>query len=199
MTNPIDTALDRIIVLRDQPRSEVGTLRRGLRRALSRFALWLFRTRVVYRGDTLAQLRAGGTLFTCNHVSFLDAVLIAFASPSRLVYTSEPLYSRQTLWSRSIFAVLYCFGYGWIIPLDQRSPMGMRQVARALKAGHNVVIFPEGRISPDGRRGPPLPGVQWLVERGCARVVELELTGAHHSRLFAKSGRHWWPPIKLTF
>lgn len=89
-------------------------------------------------------------------------------------------------------------GFGIAIPADIRSPFGVRAMLRAAEAGHSLLIFPEGRISPNGMRQPSLGGVDWLARRVGVPIIEAHIEGAEDSRLFAPVGRRWWPRIKLT-
>lgn len=177
-------------------RLAVGTV---FRWAVATVLLRLFRVTVDRRRPTREAIQQGSCVLTCNHQSFLDGVLLALTSPQPLVFTCEPLYARTTWWSRVVLDLLTRLGYGWVIPLGRDNPMALRQVLKVVRAGRCVVIFPEGRITPDGTQGPSLPGISWLISHLGCPVVELRIEGAHRSRLFAKRGDHWWPAIRISF
>ncbi len=169
------------------------------RRIVAKVLLALLRVRVVYRDATLTTLRAGPAVVVCNHVSYLDGVLLALASPVPMVFTSELEFARLRWWSRIGMAGLARMGFGSVQPLDLQSPFGLRSCVRSLRAGRSVVLFPEGRISPDGRGLQRQPGAAWLAERADVPVVALRVDGAHRSWLFAKGGTQLWPRILLVF
>jgi acyl-[acyl-carrier-protein]-phospholipid O-acyltransferase/long-chain-fatty-acid--[acyl-carrier-protein] ligase len=170
-----------------------------LKAFISRLILATLRVDVKYRSETLTALAAGGCIVTCNHVSLLDGLIVALASPVPLAFAVDTDFSRRTQWSRRGLAALVMLGYGKVVPLDGSAPYGMRTLARRLVVGENVTVFPEGVISLTGKRAEDRPGLSWLVKRTQARVVELKIAGAEQSRWFAKSGTAFWPKIYLTF
>lgn len=160
------------------------------RGVFSRLVLRTLNVEVAVRPSTHAHLVAGGCLVACNHVSFLDGILLALASPVPLSITCEPLYARRTWWSRALFGVLSRLGFGTVLTLGPESPQGIRSVLRALASRSSVVVFPEGRISPDGLPLPAMPGFNWLKRRTW-RLVHMRIEGAHRSRMFGKKGDQW--------
>lgn len=170
-----------------------------IRSLLSRVVLGMLRVTVERRECTARWLQDGPTIVTANHVSLVDGIMIAMASPVPLVFAVETEYSVHSPIARRGLALLSLLGYGWVIPLDSSCPLGMRRLLDALRRGRSVMLFPEGRISPNGTRLPEQPGYRWLRRRSNAHVVELAIDGAHRSRLFGKSGTAWWPRIHLTF
>ena len=161
--------------------------------------LGFFRTKVTYREGTVSRLALGPSIVICNHVSLLDGILIAFASPVPLVFAVETQYSVRSFIPRMGLRLLSAIGYGWVVPLDDAAPLGLRSLQRSLRDGFSVMLFPEGCISPDGQPRPHQPGLRWLTERNNVPVIELHIAGAADSRFFAKAGRQLWPSIKLLF
>lgn len=166
----------------------------------ARAVLRLLNVTVSTRAESMAVIRRGGCLVACNHVSFLDGFIIALASPVRLVYTSEPLYSRHTAWSKTLFRVLLRLGFGLdVVPLGREAPHGARRVVRHLETGASVLVFPEGQISASGLPLEDQPGLHWLQQRTGANIVRISIDGAHDSVLFGKRGTRWRPLIRLEF
>ncbi|WP_321935238.1 1-acyl-sn-glycerol-3-phosphate acyltransferase [Paraburkholderia sp. J8-2] len=166
-----------------------------LRRAL----LLALRVRVVYSPDTLDALHSEACIVTCNHVSLVDGIIVALAAPLPMAFAVDTDWARRATVAATGLRVLSWLGLGRVVPLDARAPYGMRSLMRELLAGHSVMVFPEGEISFNGQRGSDRPGVTWLQDRTGATNVTLRIEGAERSRLFAKSGREWWPPIRLEF
>ena len=164
------------------------------RSLLSRIFLALFRVRVIPGAQTRSLMKAGPVILACNHVSLLDGLLIAFSSPIPLVFTSETIYSKVRLDTRLLFRAFSLIGYGWVLPLDSTSPLGIRAALRQLAMGRSILIFPEGKITESG-----VPGLAWLASRSGAPIVRLRIQGAQQSRIFAKNGKSWWPAITIYF
>lgn len=166
-------------------------------RCLAAIALRVFRTHVTLSADATATIVDGRAIVCANHVSLLDGVLIAFASPAPLVFAVDPAYARRGRVARRGLQILSRLGFGDVVPLDMNTPYGLRALRRALDLGRSVMVFPEGCISPDGRPQVEQAGMTWLAARTGAAVVRLSIRGAETSRLFGKSGRQWWPQIRI--
>lgn len=139
-----------------------------------------------------------GAILTANHVSFLDGILISLVSPVRMVYAVDTEFSIHSPAASKGLEFLRRIGLAEaIVPMDQGSPFGMRSLLKALDKGYSVMIFPEGRISDDGRPNQDLPGVDWLAKRSGKEIIRLEIRGAEKSRFFGKSGREVWPRIEV--
>lgn len=156
------------------------------------------RTRATIAPQARELLVKGGTILTSNHVSLLDGVLLALLSPAPLAVGVDSDWSVKSPWAARGMAVLCWLGYGWVVPLDSNTPQGLRRLARHLREGRSVLLFPEGQISPNGEPQAERPGVRWLAERTGAKVVRASIDGAHRSVIFAKAGDQLWPRIAIT-
>ncbi|WP_052709337.1 lysophospholipid acyltransferase family protein [Streptomyces sp. NRRL S-495] len=86
-----------------------------------------------------APVGRGGVLLVANHVSWLDIPLIAAVRPGRSVAKTEvrdwPVLGRLVAWGGTVF-------------LDRDRlralPATVAEVADRLRAGHPVIVFPEG-------------------------------------------------------
>jgi 1-acyl-sn-glycerol-3-phosphate acyltransferase len=177
----------------------MSRVRAPIRSVISLLGLAAFRVRVSYSQHARTAIAAGNTIVHANHVSLLDGVIVALASPAPLVFAVDTDFSRRSPIARFGFNVLSRIGFGTVVPLDRSAPFGMRALKRALLSGANVMVFPEGGISVSGDRQPDKPGLSWLVAKTGASLVEVTIAGAEKSRLFARSGSEWGPKIFLTF
>ena len=154
----------------------------------------------VQGADMLSEaLEQGRVLIAANHVSYLDGVIIALASPSPLLFPVDTTFSRDSFLASRFLNMLQRFGWGEVVPMDSANPAALKTLKRRLDQGANVLIFPEGQISCDGRPTAEMPGTQWLASKTGARRLHLQIEGAQNSRLFGKSGREVWPAITLNF
>ncbi|MBS0468677.1 MAG: MFS transporter [Proteobacteria bacterium] len=159
---------------------------------LLRCVAWVL-SRCVYRfkvrGDEHIPTQ-GAAILACNHVSFVDAVLLMAASP-------RPIYF---LMDHRIFRVPVL---GWLFRLAKAIPVApqkddpatydaaFERAAQVLKEGDLLAIFPEGGITRDGQLQPFKGGIMKIVERAQADgvqapVVPMALThlwGSYFSRI----------------
>ncbi len=140
---------------------------------LLRFVAWVL-SRCVYRfrvrGDAHIPT-AGAAILACNHVSFVDAVLLMAASP-------RPIYF---LMDHRIFRVPVL---GWLFRLAKAIPVAPQKedpatyeaafecAAQVLRDGDLLAIFPEGGITRDGQLQPFKGGIMKIIERAQADGVQ---------------------------
>ncbi|MGD9762782.1 MAG: MFS transporter [Candidatus Binatia bacterium] len=172
---------------------------------LLRFACWIvanciYRLRTVGRDNIPAD---GPALLACNHVSFVDWMIIASACtrPPRFVMYHGFL-KVPVLWS--------VFRDAKVIPISparedaQLMEQALDRIAAELEAGELVCIFPEGALTRDGEMKPFRPGVEKIVRRTPVPVVPIALTGMWGSFFSHKDGmmrhpfRRVWSRIQLV-
>src|SRR2546428_1024724 len=174
--------------------------------ALLRFVLWLL-TRTLYRVRVLGRdniPEKGGALFVCNHVSFVDAMLL-IASTDRRV--------RFMMFS-GIYQLPYVKPFARIlgvIPISsEQRPREMlkslQTASEAIRAGDVVCIFAEGQITRIGQLLPFRREMERIMEDVEAPVVPVALDGVWGSIFsFEKRRFVWkWPrripyPITVSF
>ena len=143
---------------------------------LLRFVAWVV-SRLIYRfklsGDEHIPTQ-GPAILVCNHVSFVDAVLLMAASP-------RPIYF---IMDHKIFKVPVL---GWLFRLAKAIPIAPRAqdpkayeaafdaAARVLKDGDLLCIFPEGGITRDGSLQEFKGGIMKILERTTQQGVEVKV------------------------
>jgi 1-acyl-sn-glycerol-3-phosphate acyltransferase len=145
---------------------------------LMRFLAWLL-IHTFYRVDKqgLERIPADGAcVIVCNHVSFVDAVVIAACvrRPIRFVMDHR-IFAIPVL--SFIFRTMRTIP---IAPAKEDVAMKERafnEAAKALKDGEIVCIFPEGRITDTGEIYPFRPGLQRILEQTPVPVVPMALRG----------------------
>ena len=143
-----------------------------------RFIIWVI-THTVYRVrhinlDNIPD--EGACVLVCNHVSFMDALIIGGACrrPVRFV-TFKPIYHLPVL--------NFVFRTAKAIPIDSKKadPEGYErafaQIREELQAGEVVCIFPEGKLTTDGEIDEFKNGVSRILEETPVPVVPMALRG----------------------
>lgn len=174
-------------------------MRATIRLILRACALRLLRVQATYSTETVNALHRGCAIVCANHVSLLDGVIVALASPVPLTFGVDTNFSRDSKAASRGMAFLAWLGFGAVVPIDGNSPFGIRGLAQALERGERVMLFPEGKISESGHLNPDQPGLAWLARRSGVEVIRIRIRGAERSRIFAKSGDKLWPRIEIAF
>ena len=145
-------------------------------------------TRVVYRlkvrGDEHLPTD-GAAILVCNHVSFVDAVILGVCSPRPMVF----------LMDHRIFKTP---GIGWFfravkaIPIapQKEDPQAYEQAferaRQVLRGGDLLCLFPEGAITKDGRMQPFKAGIMKILASDPVPVIPAalhNLWGSSFSRI----------------
>ncbi|HND39908.1 MAG TPA: MFS transporter [Accumulibacter sp.] len=162
-----------------------------------RFVAWLL-VHSVYRlrQQGLENIPAeGGAVLICNHVSFVDPIVIAAACRRPIRFVMDHRIYRQPL-------IGFVFRHMHAIPIaparEDESMMeaAFEEVAHALSAGELVAIFPEGRITDTGELYPFRPGVQRIVARTPVPVIPMALQGLWGSFFSRKDGPAMSRPLR---
>ncbi len=154
---------------------------------LLRFVAWVA-THLVYRfrvrGDEHLPAE-GAAILVCNHVSFVDAVLLMAASPRPIAFTMD-----HRIFRIPVLGALFRLAKAIPIAPQKEDPATYARAferARAvLDAGDLLCIFPEGAITRDGSLGEFKGGVMKLLEANPVPVVPLalhNLWGSFFSRI----------------
>ena len=160
--------------------------------ALLRFILWavtktIYRTRVIGRDNIPTK---GGALFVCNHVSFVDALLL-LASTDRQVRFMMFKGQYELPWIKPFAKIL------GVIPIssDQRPRemlKSLQTASDAIRAGDVVCIFAEGQITRIGHLLPFRRGFQRIMKNVEAPIIPVALDGVWGSIFSFERGRFLW-------
>jgi len=127
----------------------------------------------------------GAALLVCNHVSFIDAVLLMAVSPRPVRFLMDHRIFRTPV-------------LGWLFRLAKAIPVAPQkddpqayerafaEASAVLRDGELLAIFPEGGITRDGTLQPFKGGVMKILERDPVPVIPMalnQLWGSFFSRV----------------
>ncbi len=145
---------------------------------IMRLLVWLL-IHTIYRVDKSGLDNIpdeGPALLVCNHVSFVDALVLVgcVRRPIRFV-----MYYR--IFRLPVLSFIFKTANAIPIAGAHEDKVMMERafdkVSEALREGEVVCIFPEGKITGDGKMAPFKPGVKRILNRDPVPVVPLALRG----------------------
>lgn len=132
--------------------------------------------------DILERDKSGSVIFMPNHISYFDPLVVIRALPFKI---------RQKLTFAAAQDVLYgqFKNFAWLGDLffnsfslprveDSNIRVGLEVMGRMLDKGYSVVVFPEGKISLDGKFQPLKSGAGLMAVEMNALVIPIKIEGA---------------------
>lgn len=165
---------------------------------LLRFVVWML-IHSVYRLEKRGVEHIpdeGAAVLVCNHVSFVDALILAAACQRPIRFVMDYRIFRWPVLS-------FVFRAGRAIPIaSEKEDAALKarafdEVSRALAAGELVCIFPEGNVTASGELQPFRPGVTQIITRDPVPVIPMALSGLWGSIFSRKGGSVLSKPWKV--
>jgi len=172
---------------------------------LFRFVAWTI-TRVMYRArvsGTEYFPESGPAVIVCNHVSFVDWLILSSACPRPIRFVMH--FSFMKIPVLGLF-----FRRAKVIPIagQKEDPVLLEKafvkISEELAAGELVCIFPEGEVTRDGNMIPFRKGVERIVAANPVPIIPVALDGMwgsffsrRHGRAMSKPFRRFWSRIRL--
>jgi 1-acyl-sn-glycerol-3-phosphate acyltransferase len=162
-----------------------------------RFLAWVL-SNVAYRLQVTGLDQVpdkGPVLIICNHVSFIDFLVVmgAIRRPARFVMDAQ--MSR-------IPGLSLLFRQAKVIPITSYKAdpamveQAMERVHEELQQGRAVVVFPEGGLTWDGQMLPFKSGIERILARDPVPVVPMALNGLWGSFFSRKGGPAMTRPLR---
>ncbi|MBW2369167.1 MAG: MFS transporter [Deltaproteobacteria bacterium] len=171
-----------------------------------RFVVWLL-SHTMYRvkhHDLLQIPDEGSAVLVCNHVSYVDSLIIAGACRRPIRFVMHRSYYRLPVMN-------FIFRTAKTIPIESglKNPAvckeAFRQIAQALRAGELVCIFPEGCLTKTGEMTRFKSGIERIVSETPVPVIPLALKGLWGSFFSHKNGRamkclprRFWSKVEIA-
>ena len=156
---------------------------------LMRFLAWML-IHTIHRVKTIDVERIpeeGPAILVCNHVSYVDALVIGAASPRPIRFVMDHRIFKLPL-------------MGWIFRTARAIPIAPAKedqwlmekayidIAQALHQGDLVCIFPEGKLTTTGEMNEFRGGIAKILERSKVPVIPMALRGLWGSLLTRDAG-----------
>lgn len=147
--------------------------------------------------------KKGAAVLVCNHVSFIDWMIISAAVKRPARFVMDHSFAKGGLRG-------WLFAQAKVIPIasSKEEPKLMEaafeKIAIELKDGAIVCIFPEGKITWDGKLNAFKPGIERIIRETPVPVVPMALNGLWGSffsreggRAILKWPRRFWSRVSL--
>jgi 1-acyl-sn-glycerol-3-phosphate acyltransferase len=159
---------------------------------LMRFIAWLL-IHTIHRVRTFDADRipaSGAAVLVCNHVSYVDAIVIMAASPRPIRFVMDHRIFKTPVLS-------WIFKTAKAIPIApaKEDPWLMERayvdIAQALHEGDLICIFPEGKLTSTGDINEFKGGVKKIIDRSPVPVIPMALRGLWGSTLSRAEGNQF--------
>lgn len=156
---------------------------------LMRFIAWLL-IHTIHRVECVDTDRipeASAAVLVCNHVSYVDAIVIMAASPRPIRFVMD----------HRIFKIPVL---GWVFRTAKAIPIAPAKedpwlmekafvdIAQALHEGDLICIFPEGKLTSTGEMNEFKGGIKKIIDRSPVPVIPMALRGLWGSMLTRSPG-----------
>jgi 1-acyl-sn-glycerol-3-phosphate acyltransferase len=163
---------------------------------LMRFLAWLL-IHTIHRVETVDTDRIpeeGAAVLVCNHVSYVDAIVIMAASPRPIRFVMD-----HRIFKIPVLSWIFRTARAIPIASAKEDPWLLEKsfvdIAQALHGGELVCIFPEGKLTSTGEMNEFKGGISKILERTPVPVIPMALRGLWGSMLT----RHPGNPFERSF
>nr|WP_223192834.1 AMP-binding protein [Paenibacillus sedimenti] len=132
------------------------------------------------------------TVLIPNHVSLLDAVLLALILPEEVAFVVNTKIAKRFSW---------ILMFRKHIPVDPLNPYSVRKMLKTVQAGTPLVVFPEGRVTTTGAMMKVYGGIGYIALKSHARMVPVAINGLEYSKLSYMKGKLkliWFPAVSIS-
>jgi 1-acyl-sn-glycerol-3-phosphate acyltransferase len=156
---------------------------------LIRFLAWLLIHTIhrVHTVDTDRIPEEGPAVLVCNHVSYVDAIVIMAASPRPIRFVMD-----HRIFKIPVLSWIFRTAKAIPIASAKEDPWLMEKayvdIAQALHEGELVCIFPEGKLTSTGEINPFKGGIKKIIDRSPVPVIPMALRGLWGSLLTRSDG-----------
>lgn len=138
------------------------------------------------RSKGVENLPKGGALLICNHVSYVDALILQVACPRPIRFIAFEAFHKN-IWIGWALKIL------GVIPISPRHAKdAIRHTAEKLKEGELVCVFPEGELTRTGTLNTIRKGFELMARAAEVPVVPVHLDSLWGSIFSFSEQRYVW-------
>jgi len=135
--------------------------------------------------------RAGGLIVCPNHFATLDPPMVPAFLPRSDAWSMAKFEYFQKGWMRWLFTAYHAFP----VVRHTADRLALRRSFDLLKAGHVLVMYPEGTRVEAGVLSKPEPGAGFIAQKSGCPVLPVALTG---TRECLPKGAFWPRRVPVT-
>ncbi len=135
-----------------------------------------------------------GAVVVVNHAAYLDGLLLAAFLPGRPTFALHTRIAARW-WMKPVLPFVDVF------PVDVTSPLAIKSMVKAVKAGRTLVVFPEGRMTVTGAMMKVFAGAALVADKAGAPVIPVRVDGTLYTPLSHMKGKvrlRAFPKVRLT-
>jgi acyl-[acyl-carrier-protein]-phospholipid O-acyltransferase/long-chain-fatty-acid--[acyl-carrier-protein] ligase len=130
--------------------------------------------------------KQGGVLLVCNHVSYVDVIILGVISPRPIRFLSFEGFERSWM-TRLIMRTMRT------IPVaESKAKDAIHKASDVLKEGEVVCIFPEGHVTRNGGILPLSRGFELIARRANVPIMPVVIDGLWGSIFSFRGGKFFW-------
>jgi 1-acyl-sn-glycerol-3-phosphate acyltransferase len=137
----------------------------------------------------------GGFIIIANHTSYMDGLLLHYATGCELRYVINRKVYQNPL-------IHYFLKMNRTIPIEANKTevvKAIEEITTGIADKDIIVLFPEGVITYTGNLSRFKPGVEWMVNSSKAPLVPIAIKGLYGSIFSRKNAGKWYRYIPLSF
>ena len=127
----------------------------------------------------LNHFQPGAAVLAANHASFYDPPVLSISCPEEVHFLAK-----GSLFNIPLLGKLIRVLNSHPVERGASDAQTFRTMVQLLTTGKKLILFPEGKRSPDGRLLPIERGLGFLVQKAHCRVIPAYLSGTFEA----------WPP-----
>ncbi len=164
------------------------TLYKIIQAVIRFFLFFVFRIKVYGKENIPID---GGVMFTINHRSYWDVVVVGANSPRKLNFMAK-----SELFDNKLFGKLITALGAFPVHRGKGDLGAVRATLSMLRSGNAVAMFPEGKRVKDGERIVPKPGAVMLALRAQIPIVPVRIEGGY--KWFSKVNVFFGKPVEYS-